>query len=328
MKKPVFVITEIFLSLVLTASLAAVAALALDLHTGGAIIPPEIYGGKSESKEESSVPEKKENSALQTSSVPEKTETSEASDVSSAEESSEQSGQESSQPAKAQTDTKSFKDQLILSLPESQTEQPSELKEFISDYGLSFDNIFCDHIIVVDGKDGGNADVYCYQKSDNGIWWNINGDGKKFSENAFIGENGPDYEIKPDSKRSPLGFYTLGQGFYIGAQPDSTYPMFEITENTYWVNDSSSPSYNTKVEGTDKKDWSSAIHMITEKEAYKYGLVVNYNTSPIKSELSSSIFIYCGNSPTDGGIAMSDAEVLTLLEWLDKDSIAMICIMA
>ena len=79
MKKPVFVITEIFLSLVLTASLAAVAALALDLHTGGAIIPPEIYGGKSESKEESSVPEKKENSALQTSSVPEKTETSEAS---------------------------------------------------------------------------------------------------------------------------------------------------------------------------------------------------------------------------------------------------------
>ena len=48
MKKPVFIIAETFLSLVLVASLAAVAALAIDIKTGGSLIPPELYGGKTD----------------------------------------------------------------------------------------------------------------------------------------------------------------------------------------------------------------------------------------------------------------------------------------
>ena len=331
MKKPTFVIAEIFFSLVLVASLAAVAVLAVDLNTNGSIIPPEMYGGKTEPKEKSSAPEKEESSGQEASQVSQVSEAfvkAESSAVQSSTEPSKAETSEESKPQKPAADTVSFKDKLITDLPEGQTSQPSELEGFISDYGFSFDNLFCDHLIVVDGAEGGSAEVYCYQKSDNGTWWNIMGDGEKFSEKAFIGENGPAYEIKPDSKRSPLGFYTLGQGFYIGQQPDTTYPLFEITENTYWVNDPSSANYNTKAEGTDNKDWSSAIHMIAEKEAYKYGLVVNYNTSSIKSDLASSIFMYCGNAPTEGGIAMSDSEMLTLLEWLDKDSIPMICIMA
>lgn len=341
MKKPTFVIAEIFLSLVLAGSLAAVGVLAVDLNTGGSLIPPELYGGESKKTQESSSDDKKQEYKTE-ESVKEETskaaessaETSETSEASSKTESSEQSkpeesyAAEQSKPEKKPGDTVSFKDKLILTQPEDLTAQPAEMEQFITDYGFDFDILYGDHFIAVDATEDGKADVYCYQKGDNGIWWNIAGDGKKFSESAFIGENGPSYDVKPGSKRSPMGFYTLGQGFYIGEKPDSTYSMFNITDNTYWVTDPASAFYNTKVEGTDSKDWSNAIHMINERDAYKYGIVVNYNTSNINPDLSSSIFMYCGKAPTEGGIALPESEMLTILEWLDTDSIAMICIMA
>ena len=335
MKKPTFVIAEIFLSLLLAGSLAAVAVLAVDLNTGGSIIPPELYGGEAKPKQESSEEDKKQESKKEESSQVSSESSAKTSEETSqkTESSADKKKEESSKAEQSKTETKpsdtvSFKDKLILQQPENSTDQPKEMEEFITDYGFDFDILYGDHFIAVDATEGGKADIYCYQKGDNGIWWNISGDGKKFSENAFIGENGPAYEVTPGSKKSPLGFYTLGQGFYIGQKPDSTYSMFEITDDTYWVNDPGSAFYNTKVEGTDRKDWSSAIHMITETEAYKCGIVVNYNTSNIKSDLSSSVFMYCGNAPTEGGIALPESEMLTIREWLDKDSIAMICIMA
>ena len=53
MKKPAFVITEIFLSLVLASAVAAVAVLAVDIRSGGKILPASLFG-ESENSEESS----------------------------------------------------------------------------------------------------------------------------------------------------------------------------------------------------------------------------------------------------------------------------------
>ena len=117
-----------------------------------------------------------------------------------------------------------------------------------------------------------------------------------------------------------MGFYSVGDGFYIDDKPDTTYPMFQITDKTYWVDDPKSKFYNKKVEGTDKKDWTSADHMISSADAYKYGLVIEFNTSSPDPKMASSIFMHCGNSVTEGCIAMPENIMKAILEWLDKDS--------
>ncbi len=306
MKKPTFIIAETLLSMVLIASLAAVAVLAIDINTDGSIIPPEIYGGKSRIQKDTA--SLTEDSAPPKPSDPVKEETSKAPET-----------------PKASPESDLNKT-LILQEPAGLNSQPEDLTRYISQYGFDYEGLSFNRCIVVDSDDKSKANVYCYQKGDNGYWWNIAGKNKFITDKAFVGEKGPDYNITPGSKKSPLGFYMLGQGFYIGQKPVSTYPMFEITDSTYWVDDPKSAFYNTKVDGTDKKDWNSANHMITQTEAYKYGLVVNYNTNNISSELASSIFMYCGNAPTEGGIALPENVMLAILNWLDEDSLAYIYI--
>lgn len=330
MKKPGFIVAETFLSLVLVASLAAVAALAIDIKTDGKLIPPELYGGKSQSSQasqQSSVESKDESSqSEQQSSSEEKQESKQESkqenkqeskaEASKAEKPKQQSSASSEKPE--QTNDNALK--LILEAPENLSTQPQELEEFLDRYGIGFDQVSFDHVIVVDHEDS-TAKVYCYQKNYDGYWWNIAGDGKPITDKAFIGEEGTGYDLSPESKKTPLGIYHLGDGFYIGDKPKTNYPMFEITKNTYWVDDPASAFYNTKVEGTDRKDWSSADHMISEKDAYKYGIVIDYNTDNIDHSLGNSIFMSCGNAPSEGSIVVPQNVMKAILEWLDEDGI-------
>lgn len=341
MKKSTFVIAETMLSVVLIAAVASVAALAVDIKTGGSIIPPELYGGKSQSSVQSKDKEddNKESSETKQESKENKKEESSSSQTSKQETSKQETSKQEtsktetskSETSEKQPDNKTQNDTsgLILEQPENLKDQPKELTKFINDFGYDYENLgtYLDHLIVVDSDSNSGAKVYCYQRGDNDIWWNIAGEGKPVTEKGFVGEKGPDFDIKPDSKKSPLGFYSLGEGFYIGEKPDSTYPMFEITENTYWVNDPKSAFYNTKVEGTDKKDWSKADHMISSKDSYQYGIVVNYNTYNIDSKLAGGIFLCCGNAPTEGSIVVPKDTMKAILEWLDEDSTANIYIM-
>lgn len=334
MKKSAFVITEIFLTLVLTVSAATAVIFAADVMTDGAVLPDELIGVTIHQNQAAKNNGKKQQTAQQSSaSTPVMAESSQVqqssqvsetvSEVSKAQESSAQPVQESSKTEESKTDEPD-KISLILDEPKDLKKQPAELEKFIKNYGYSFDMLGFDHMVVVNTGENSTAKIYCYEKSSKGFWWNVVGDGKSLTEKAFIGEKGADFDIKPDSNKSPLGFYSLGDGFYIGEKPDTTYPMFEITENTYWVDDTKSKFYNQHVEGTDNKDWSSADHMIASEKSYKYGIVVDFNTSNPDKKLASSIFIHCGDAPTTGSIVVPEESMKTILEWLESDSNAYI----
>lgn len=294
MKKSAFIVTEIILSVVFAVSAVSVATIAIDINKGDITQKPAVS----------------ENSVQSVSN----SETSEnVSKVSS--EPSEQSVEESSETSQPVQ----FKE------PANLSSQPEDLTKYISNYGYTYEYMLFDHLIVVDSKDS-QATVYCYQKSDKGYWWNIMGNKKAITDKGFIGENGADFIITQGSNKTPMGFYELGEAFYIDEKPTTTYSMFQITENTYWVDDPKSKFYNQKVEGTSKKDWSSAEHMITATNAYKYGIVVEYNTNPVDSASGSAIFMHCGTAPTAGGIVVPEDTMKTIIEWLDEDSSAFILV--
>ncbi len=293
MKKSSFIITETVLAVVLAASVISIGAIAKDIQKNTSDSPAV------------------ESSTVQQSSNESSKELSKLTDESSKTESL----LESSEPAQ----------KITFEEPKNLSSQPEDLTKYIENYGYTYDYITFDHLIVVDTKDS-QANVYCYQKSSKGYWWNIAGNKSPMTDKAFVGENGADFVVSPGSKKTPMGFYKLGEGFYIDSKPDTTYPMFQITDNTYWVDDPISKFYNQKVEGTSKKDWSSAEHMITSESAYKYGIVVDYNTSSISTNDGSSIFLHCGAAPTSGSIVLPEETVKIIMEWLDKDSDAYIFI--
>ena len=330
MKKPVFIITQTILTIVLIASVASAGLVTMDIRTGGKILPQEWFNTHNKSEEKS---DKKEVSVIENSSEPSKTEETSSESSKENEQSSpkeESSKQESSKEESSKSEESSKGDdsglKLILDEPKNLESNPKELTKFINDYGYDYDSLGFNRLIVVDVGSKGSAKVYCYQKSSKNYWWNIAGSGKAITDKGYIGEKGADFDISPDSQKSPLGFYALDDAFYIGEKPDSTYPMFEITEDTYWVDDTKSEFYNQKAEGTDDKDWSSAKHMIDDEDTYKYGIVIDFNISSPDSKLANSIFMECGNAVTDGSVAVPENVMKAIIEWLDSDSNAYIFI--
>ena len=350
MKKPGFIITETIFSLILAASVAAVGVLAYDLNTDrfhldrfNPFVQEEQKAVEESGKKSGEI--KGENENIENSGTKENNKenkensaASETSDKSAWEESGEGSAvkedsgnkadESSGEESKTEESSDGGETLKLVSEPEDLSGQPEDLMESLGRYGYDLVSLMNGNkLIMVDTTSTGSrtrAIVYCYEKSDSGYWWSIAGEGKPVTDEAYIGENGSDFDPSADSKITPGGIYTVGKGFYIDEKPDTTYDMFRITDKTYWVTDPGSKSYNKLVEGTENKDWSKAEHMITSEKSYKYGLVTNYNVFDTDETRASAIFVCCGNSPTEGSIALPDDVMKTILEWLDDNSIVMI----
>ncbi len=316
MKKPAFIVTETLLSLVLAASVGTAALFTADIKTKGGIIPPEWRETLKLPAPASQTSQPAQTSAPAASSEGAGTSSTAApTEPESAPEPAESSPAEESLPSALEALG------LQVTEPKNLKAQPKELTKYISDYGYNYDYLGFDHLVLVDAGDNSQARVFCYQKSSKGYWWNIAGEGKSLTDKAFIGEKGADFDPQPGSKKTPFGCYRLGDGFYIGQKPDTTYPLFEITDDVYWVTDTKSKQYNQKVSGAAEKDWSSAHHMIDSKEAYRFGTVVEFNTDdPADKKLSSAIFLHCGSAPTDGSVVIPEQEMQAILEWLQSGS--------
>ncbi|MED0705440.1 L,D-transpeptidase family protein [Aneurinibacillus aneurinilyticus] len=140
---------------------------------------------------------------------------------------------------------------------------------------------------------------------------------------AVVGKNG--YALSVDKKegdaKSPAGVYFLGTAFGTATKPAGvTMPYRLVTRQDYWIDDKTSPDYNTWVhyEGDPKKKWKSFERLAIP--LYKYALVIRYNEDPVIPGKGSAIFVHIWRGPqsyTAGCVALSEANVLAIVKWLD-----------
>lgn len=194
-----------------------------------------------------------------------------------------------------------------------QVSQPEEFIRLMSKCGVDINMVDCSQLVVVESS-GNSAVVSFYEKQDSGLWQDMG-----LTVSGWVGTNGVDDKSQEGDGKTPYGLYSVGEAFYIGEEPETGLNSFQVTENTYWVDDPQSAYYNQKVEGTENKDWNSAEHMISYSQSYKYGFVVNFNMNPIVSGKGSAIFFHCGTAPTAGCVAVPESSVLSYLERLDKN---------
>ncbi|HUN55401.1 MAG TPA: L,D-transpeptidase family protein [Smithella sp.] len=138
---------------------------------------------------------------------------------------------------------------------------------------------------------------------------------------AVIGENGfaPSGEKREGDGKTPSGIYPLKMTFGYDEIISTKMPYRQIMADDIWVDDPNAVDYN---HWTKKQETGAASYetMKRDDNLYKYGIIIEYNTHPVIKGNGSAIFmhIWKGEGTTTAGcVAVSEENILKILEWLD-----------
>jgi L,D-peptidoglycan transpeptidase YkuD (ErfK/YbiS/YcfS/YnhG family) len=178
-------------------------------------------------------------------------------------------------------------------------------------------------LVVFNGQPESNSASLVAMKKTNKVW-------KAICEpiDVSIGRNGfaaPEAKREGDGK-SPTGFFRLGQLFCYDKIINTKMPFIQTTDEDKWIDDPTSKDYNRHVKGeTDAKSYEKLkIH----GDAYKYCMVIEYNTNPVVKGWGSAIFLHLGKipEPSAGCVVLNEINLEWALKWMNpkyKPSIIM-----
>jgi D-alanyl-D-alanine dipeptidase/L,D-peptidoglycan transpeptidase YkuD (ErfK/YbiS/YcfS/YnhG family) len=172
-------------------------------------------------------------------------------------------------------------------------------------------------VTAVDGTGGkkNRALVRAYVKADD--LWSL-----RFSADGWLGRNGFKKDKREGDGATPIGVFTFGRAFGIAGDPGALLPYTKISPTDVWVDDPASKFYNQWAQAdAPDADWSSAERLMEFGKQYQYVASINYNTTPIVPGKGSAIFLHVSNNnPTAGCVAVSEAAMVFLLGFIEKDT--------
>lgn len=132
---------------------------------------------------------------------------------------------------------------------------------------------------------------------------------------------------KEGDGKAPAGVFSLSKAFGYAAQPQSGWkmPYVSLTPTIECVDDEQSKFYNTLVDTASvSSDWGSHENekMRRSDDLYRWGILVDHNANPPVPGGGSCIFMHIWRGPgqpTVGCTAMPQADMESLLGWLDPD---------
>jgi L,D-peptidoglycan transpeptidase YkuD (ErfK/YbiS/YcfS/YnhG family) len=135
-----------------------------------------------------------------------------------------------------------------------------------------------------------------------------------------IGKNGfalPNEKTEGDGK-SPTGIFKLGKLFSYEKQLHTLLENQQTTKDDKWIDDVNSPDYNKHIVGaTEAKSYEN---LLLNNHAYKYCIVIEYNTNPVVKGKGSAIFFHLALKPssfTSGCVAIEEDYMKWIVNWLD-----------
>jgi len=138
---------------------------------------------------------------------------------------------------------------------------------------------------------------------------------------AVVGRSGiaRQGEKREGDGRTPSGLFRLGPAFGYAPQIRTKMPYRQAKPDDLWVDDPQAPDYNRWVKQSETQA-ASYEKMKRDDDQYKYGIVIDYNTEPVIPGNGSAIFLHVWKnpeSPTAGCVAVSEENIVRLLDWLD-----------
>ncbi len=192
------------------------------------------------------------------------------------------------------------------------TAVPAFEESFVADLSLAAD---INQLVCVIGEGGSNCTVSFHTKDTEGKWQ------QQFSIAGDNGSKGITYNKTEGDKETPAGLYSFTLAFGIKPDPGANIPYRQITDYDYWVDDVTSPYYNTWVNSQELPGDYNSEHLIDHNPSYNYALNIDYNWE-CNPELGSAIFLHCYNGlgRTTGCIAISEEGMKTLIQEIDSSA--------
>jgi L,D-peptidoglycan transpeptidase YkuD (ErfK/YbiS/YcfS/YnhG family) len=131
------------------------------------------------------------------------------------------------------------------------------------------------------------------------------------------------------TSRTPAGTFTLTEAFGRLGDPGTGLPYRTINANDYWVSDTASAKYNQFVECANNCPFSTAAgeHLWDAGASYDYAVVIDYNRWPATPGAGSAFFLHVTNGmPTAGCVAIGQASLVRIMQWLDPSARPLIAI--
>lgn len=193
-------------------------------------------------------------------------------------------------------------------------------------------------LIVVTTSDwnSSQATLRRYSRSNRRAHWNAMGEpitvvvGKNglawgrgiLGANTQLGQPGDPIKKEGDG-RAPAGVFRLSKAFGYAPQeqPGWKMPYVNLTSSIECVDDSASKFYNQIIDrSTVTPDWNSSEQMLRPDDLYRWGVLVEHNSTPAQAGAGSCIFMHIWRGPgqpTVGCTAMPQADLESLIGWLN-----------
>jgi L,D-peptidoglycan transpeptidase YkuD (ErfK/YbiS/YcfS/YnhG family) len=116
--------------------------------------------------------------------------------------------------------------------------------------------------------------------------------------------------------RTPVGTFTFDQAFGRQPNPGTKMPYFQATQQDWWDEDASSPTYNTHVRSPNSPS-SIVENLYDSGPVYDYAVNIRVNPQRIPGKVSGIFLHVTDGNPTWGCIAIGRDEMRSVLNWLD-----------
>lgn len=148
---------------------------------------------------------------------------------------------------------------------------------------------------------------------------------------AHVGRNGLSATRHEGDGTTPMGAFGFQRVMYgVGANPGVRYAYRRIRCGDWWVEDPGSPYYNRFHHvacGSKPPFRTTSEDMSRSPVAYRHLAVIDFNTHPIVRGRGSGIFLHVTTGrPTLGCISLPQAQLVSVLRWLDPAASPLIVI--
>lgn len=116
--------------------------------------------------------------------------------------------------------------------------------------------------------------------------------------------------------RTPEGTFGFDQAFGRQPNPGTKMPYFQATQQDWWDEDASSPTYNTHVRSASSPS-SIVENLYDSGPVYDYAVNMTVNPKRIPGKVSGIFLHVTDGNPTWGCVGIGRDEMKSVLTWLD-----------
>ena len=173
-------------------------------------------------------------------------------------------------------------------------------------------------VTVVECSDGSrHATVTCWEKS--GDSWI-----PTMASIGWVGANGVG-QTHDGHAITPKGGFRLGPDFGLQDNPGAAMSYRQVSNDSYWVGDQSSPYYGTWQEGVNGFNPYYCEHLADYPGPYAFAMVIDYNTVDPVPGMGTGFFFHCANNmPTAGCVSIDTGCMCQMVRALRDGSIMLI----